>query len=323
MIDDIIKRDFASKPLHLIDEDIVLYVSRSKNNEFLLGIWQRYNQCFVPTVPGWQDCMKWMNIYESDRQPCQHHSYPIDEMRPFLAKHLRYRNVEILITENDSCLPSYSPEQIAVLESICHIWSGQKLSILDRADAEHNIDTLKRIFGSSTMLQCRPLRHWKGYCTDKNVATSLIASGVYLSSNLYSLHSIFFSCLRITDWLNLIHYKTEYPHSSTIFVLHGGSICGEDECDAWCVKNLGVFRKIKEVGILDIDIELDVYDESMFGSPKERLEFRLENSHTKEVLQLKYITVDEAKEKFDVFFSYDGLAHDEELMVFCLERFPV
>ncbi|KAI1713351.1 hypothetical protein Ddc_12006 [Ditylenchus destructor] len=330
MIDDIIKRDFASKPLRLIDEDIMPYISRSKNNEFLLGIWQRYNKCFVPSVPGWQDCMK---NHESDRQPCQHHSYPTHEMRPFLAKHLRYRNVEILITENDSCLPSYSPEQIAVLESICHIWSGQKLSILDTdyGDKDHNIDNLERIFGSSAILQCRPLRHWKVYCTCETVATSLLASGIYLSSNLYSLHSIFFSCLRITDLLNLVHYKTEYPHSNTIFVLYGGQMSGEAACNAWCVENIGVFRKIKEEFLtssvpcrLQVLFELDVHDVwDTQESPTKDLEFRLENSCTKEVLQLKYITMKESVEKFDVFFSYDGLAHDEELMVFCLERFPV
>ncbi|KAI1704482.1 hypothetical protein DdX_14246 [Ditylenchus destructor] len=251
-------------------------------------------------------------------------------MRAFLAKHFRYRNIEILITENDTGLLPYSPEQIVLLESISHIWSGHKLSLLDSADKEHDIDSLKRIFGSSTILQCRPLLHWKGYCTDETVATSLIASGVYLSSNLYSMHSIFFHCLKITDMLNLIHYKTAYPHSSTIFVLYGGHICGSDECDAWCVKNLGVFRKIKEEFMtssvpcrLQVLFELDVYDEPMFGSPKEQLEFRLENNCTKEVLQLKHITTKEAKEKFDVFFSYEGLAHDEDLMVFCLERFPV
>ncbi|KAI1704408.1 hypothetical protein DdX_14275 [Ditylenchus destructor] len=285
VIDDIIKRDFTSKPLRIFDKKTWPRIHRNKNNVVLIGIYRR-NECFVPTIPGWQHCHK--HCYHE----CNRHSYPIDEMRPFLAQYMRFRDVKIHIDEDSE----YTPEQIASLESIAHIWNGQTLSIIDFSTK--TTETVKRIFGSLSILQCRSLFHSKaGYVNlDSRVMD------IYQSPNLYTLQAIYFSSSITMDGiLSLTHYKAEHPQSHTTFVFQPFILTFDDALEA--IKE--EFSASSTRCRLRMIIEIVILGYNTFI---QNLAFRLENSRTKEVLQLKRITTEEAMEKFGVvLYEYSSI----------------
>ncbi|KAI1704409.1 hypothetical protein DdX_14276 [Ditylenchus destructor] len=274
VINDIITRDFPSKPLHFLDENIVLYIRNSANNVLLLEVC-RPNQCFEPTISGWQNC--------EQRGNCVH-SYPMDKMRPLSANYLRYRSVVIYIDEDDGITP-YTPEHIASLEAISHIWSDQILSIIDCSD--YNTESLKLMFKSSAILQCRTLRVF--------VSVSFVFSDFLQCSSLYNLHAIYFMWKVVADEIvSIIQHKAAFPMSDTILIL-----CVQDELDM-----LYALDTVKEEFLTSsVPCRLRIIIEVIFiyhNSLTENLDFRLENSGTKEVLQLNHITKQEAKQKLDV-----------------------
>ncbi|KAI1714053.1 hypothetical protein Ddc_11616 [Ditylenchus destructor] len=292
VINDIIKRDFSSKPFRLLDDKTWPRIrrDRNKNNVLLLGI-HRSNECFVPTIPGWQHC------HRHCVQECSRHSYPIDEMRPFLSRYMRFSDVTIHIDEeNDSALPPYTPKQIALLESISHIWSGQMLSIVDLS--VKTTESLKRMFGSLAILQCRALFHSK--IRYVNIGSNLM--DIYQSPNLYTLQAIYFSSALTKDGiLSLTHYKAEHPQSSTIFVFH--------PCPLHFDEALEAIKKEFSASSTRCRLRMVIETVVLAQAPlPENLEFRLENSRTKEVLHLKRITKQEAKEKFSVvLYEYSSI----------------
>ncbi|KAI1706604.1 hypothetical protein Ddc_15235 [Ditylenchus destructor] len=274
LINNIIKRDFASKPLHIFDDTAYLTIRRNENNELLVGFLRETTdstnaKCFVPSIQGLQDC---------DTEGECGHCYPIDEMRPFLANYIRYTEVNIEIDNVDNGLPPYTPEQITVLESISHIWTGQMLRIYDYFD--NSIDyNLKGMLGSSAILQCHSLKLWK--CPDEDETMSGIITDLQQCSYLYTIPVIYFSCpILENDILRLIHYKAAYPQSDTTLVMYDGYI--SELNDDWLHWMLGALDTIKE------------------------------NNRTKEVLQLKQITTQEAEEKFDVFLEEKPDEEDED-----------
>ncbi|KAI1704713.1 hypothetical protein DdX_14069 [Ditylenchus destructor] len=115
VINDIIRQDFTSKPLRSYDEGCELVIERNNDNELRLQI-RPPNGRYAPTIPGCQEC----DHPETCRQQCPQHSHSIDEMRPFLADYIRYGRVTIHSGAQEFRLIPYSPEQVALLESISH-----------------------------------------------------------------------------------------------------------------------------------------------------------------------------------------------------------
>ncbi|KAI1714055.1 hypothetical protein Ddc_11618 [Ditylenchus destructor] len=292
VINEIIKRDFASKPLLLLDETIVPKI----RNDYLQLC--RPHLFFNPTLSEWQYC-------DHDEE-CEH-SYPLDEMRPFLANYIRFRKVRIHIDDLD--LPFYTPEQVTLLESISHIWSGQVLTIMDHWD--YNNESIKRIFENSNIVQCRSLMYWKNSGVLSRNAPLM---DIHRCSHLYTLHAIYITWIRMeSNILNLTHFKTAYPQSDTIFVISKGhSRFHSFESDDF-ISMHDAFETIKkEFATSSTSCRLRVIIEIMFSSSifslPENFEFRLENNRTKEVLQLKRITKQEAKEQFDVaLYEYTNI----------------
>ncbi|KAI1711277.1 hypothetical protein Ddc_12974 [Ditylenchus destructor] len=299
LINDIIKRDFASKPLRIIDENTELIIRRDENNVLLLKLTRPFQsrKCLVPIIPGWQSCDQY-------REECEH-SYPIDEMRPFLGTYMRFRKAIIEIDEGDVGLPSYSPEQVTLLESMSHIWSGQVLTI--RECSANSIESLKRMFGSCVILQCRSLMYKKSFHVhsndpDEDMTSSLMET--HTCSKLNTLHTIYYSWpMKAKDLVSLTRYKAAHPQSDTVLVILGRyRLNSHSTLDA-----LETIKK--EFSSSSVPCMLRTIIEFVYRGGTnilpENLDFHLENSQTKEVLQLRDITKQEAKEKFDVvLFKY-------------------
>ncbi|KAI1706601.1 hypothetical protein Ddc_15232 [Ditylenchus destructor] len=288
LINEFIKRDFASKPLHIFDDHTVdPTIRRNENNELLFrftrGPTESTNaKCFVPSIQELQDC---------EGECC--HYYPIEEMRPFMAKYIRYTKVWIYIDNVDNSLPPYTPEQITVLESISHIWTGQTLMISDLF--EDSVDyNLKEMLGNSAILQCHSLSLSKAAIEDE--IKSDIITELEQCAYLYTIPVIYFSC-------PILENDIEFLTSSVPCSL----------------------RVIIEI-LLSGSSSLVQYD-SLASSEREFFQFRLENNRTKEVLQLKQITKQEAKEKFNVVLYQDeeddSFTEGTDGKALILERFTV
>ncbi|KAI1706759.1 hypothetical protein Ddc_15132 [Ditylenchus destructor] len=296
VINGIIKRDFGSKPLHIFDDTYGLKIRRNEKNEILVGFYRDDTDndnmnCFIPSIRGLQEC-------KMAEECC--HFYSIDVMRPFLGYFIRYMEVTIEIDNVDNGLPPYTSEQISFLESISHIWADQTLSIEDYVE-KHVDYNLKGILGSSAILPCHSLKHFK--CPDEDEIKTSIVMAFQQCSNLYSLPTVYFSCpILKNDILRLIHYKAAYPQSDTTLVLYDGYMSGayNDWLYLKFLTSSVPCRLRVIIEILLLCSASKVQYNYLASLQPESFQYRLENNRTKEVLQLNQITKQEAKEKFDV-----------------------
>ncbi|KAI1693510.1 hypothetical protein Ddc_22766 [Ditylenchus destructor] len=80
------------------------------------------------------------------------------EMRPYLSSTVRIKDTTILV---DASSFIYSPEHIKEMESLAHLWSNHKISILNDSRGTYSRIVAKDfqpILNSPIILQCRELR---------------------------------------------------------------------------------------------------------------------------------------------------------------------
>ncbi|KAI1707623.1 hypothetical protein Ddc_14718 [Ditylenchus destructor] len=275
VINDIIRHDFASKPLRLFDVGSELRIQRNENNELRLRI-RAPNGRFAPTIPGCQECVQ-------RPQRCPQHSHSIDEMRPFLANYMRYRRVEIHLWTQDFRITTYTPEQVTLLESISHIWRGQTLSF------DHSSrSSLQTILRNSTLLHCRRLEI---YC--------VYSSELFRQHpNLYTVPIIYFSmCFTENHILDIIRKKSNFPQSETLFVIIAG--LNPDVVQTTFETTIKEFLKSAYPCRLKMIIQTTAPSIGFTRSSY----YRAENNRTKEVMELRCVTKAEVKDKFDVNIS--------------------
>ncbi|KAI1714073.1 hypothetical protein Ddc_11637 [Ditylenchus destructor] len=171
VMNNLIKKDFASKPLRILD-DIILRVN-IKEGDLLLSVCRK-NSCFVLNTRQWQRHDYGRRNFYLDT--CEHF-YPFEVIRPFLSEHLRFKRTHIAIGSDSH----YTPEHITLLESISHIWSEQKMKIRNVARSHHPQDSVGRIMNSSIIQQCRMLTIFDKDCANRDL---------FQCANLYSLRVV-------------------------------------------------------------------------------------------------------------------------------------
>ncbi|KAI1691957.1 hypothetical protein DdX_21533 [Ditylenchus destructor] len=195
----IINQQFASKP-YLFRAGLRLLLE-SRHGEILLKLYSSVD-CFVPNLREWRkdEYDEGIGDFSCD------HFYSVEQMRPFLTEFLRISSTEIVIT---TC--PYAPDLdiIAPLESVSHVWAGQRLDINGYSNGTGA--SFDQIFRSSMILQCRDLRfHCKTFGLQ-----------FYKYPGLFNLH-LFHYCKLLTNevLLDIIQQKAHYPKSDTTFVLY-------------------------------------------------------------------------------------------------------
>ncbi|KAI1703842.1 lectin c-type domain-containing protein [Ditylenchus destructor] len=247
-----------------------------RNNEFGALLRVSGNRCFQPYIKKWAYCK---NGYCTGN--CVHF-FSIDEMRPFLSKNVRFGSVDICIADDKPSSPNTS-DHIATLESISHIWAMKNLNIVDVSRNESNF--LNLVLGSPSVLQCHTL-----YISHDRKRIQMPQN-----PNIYSLYAINlrnwrrfneFGSFKSDEILQLALQKASSPHSDTIFVL--------EETQKTVVAAMELiqqnFMTSEDCCRLRIIIEINPLDNlstNMFVS-EDVPEFCLQNTRTKEVLQLKH-----------------------------------
>ncbi|KAI1694003.1 hypothetical protein Ddc_22424 [Ditylenchus destructor] len=242
---------------------------RIKDGELLLKLhnWNT-SECLMPIVREWKHHICGVQ--------CEYF-YRMNEMSPFLAASVRFEKFCILL------ISPYSPDHIVEMESISHTWTEQELYVWD---SRHNASSLLLIFNSSALLGCRTLR-----IMDTDANTHLLQQ-----PNLYALHAIHYeSGVERDGILNLVRQKALFPKSNTILVIL--TCISEEEFSL----ALEVIRK--EFLASSQPCRLRFVIKTFFR--EESMQFNLENNCTKEVLRLKFVTMKEAEDNFDLCLQHD------------------
>ncbi|KAI1724018.1 hypothetical protein Ddc_05217 [Ditylenchus destructor] len=195
--------------------------------------------------------------------------FALESMRPYLSQFVRFRETELFVKE---C--SYTPEDMTILASISHVWSGRSLWLRIRGNevcgnlksvmnfpnnishSLHNILTNDAIFSSR--------------CLELYDASRFVSLHDY--SRIYTVDVLFLKSfqndhLNIGTFLALIEHKPQFPESKSVFVLDISFSSASTPCP----------------------FQLVIIDDESNG---ENEEFRMENETTHEVLQLKNIEKD-------------------------------
>ncbi|KAI1707278.1 hypothetical protein Ddc_14935 [Ditylenchus destructor] len=278
MLNDIVSRNFVSHPFRVLPGTVARVQIRY--GKLALSI-RKYNRCFAPHFQNWNLCRQW----------CEHF-YSVNVMLPFLSKSVCFGLTEISINDRNIFTP-YSADHIATLESISHLWDSKDLKICDFSESD---STSLRLMLESSLLQCRIL-----HIQDDRRRISLFENpGTYA---LYAVDLMSQLPISLYEMLQLVQEKTYYPNSDTIFVFH----CANESIKA-------AVEKLKQKFLTSrVHCRLRLIIRS--SSPKDIFEFRLQNNRTNEMLELKHISKNKAKDKFDV-----DLAVEQALL---LERYTV
>ncbi|KAI1703839.1 hypothetical protein Ddc_16387 [Ditylenchus destructor] len=264
-LNDIVNQEFSTHPLR--DMAGVTVCVLIENNEFVISIREYdhscvYGRCFVPQARSYDFC----------GQDCDHF-YPLNAMRPFLRENVRFRFTDISISDRNNFTP-YTPDHISDLESIAHIWAGKHLYIYDLS--KNDSSSLSLILESTSVLQCRTL----------HIEDNQKRIQVLQNPNIYSLYAIDLSLtcsFSDNKILQLVQQKESYPESNTMFGIDSDK---EDVDDAMESIKLSFLASENCCRFRFIIKAFDAED---------IVEFRLENSRTNEVLELKIINFPEGK----------------------------
>ncbi|KAI1690849.1 hypothetical protein DdX_22265 [Ditylenchus destructor] len=261
MLNDIINHDFGTRPIRLIS-DIGIRVLL-KEEGLVISICKDHS-CFVINTREWIDHPHMME--------CEHFA-PINEMRPFLCKNVRFGYANITTSKPFSTVAPYKLEYIATLESISHVWTAKHLGIYD--NSSNDMSCLKMMLESPSLFQCRILR-----ISDRKKRFEILNQPI-----LYTLYGIVFGKMfDHFDMCALFKQKTSFPNSDTIFAFE--ILMANIDSALETIKQ--EYLSSKECCRLRFIIS--VY------SPNLILDFCLMNTHTNEVLELKHISKNQANE---------------------------
>ncbi|KAI1707168.1 hypothetical protein DdX_12544 [Ditylenchus destructor] len=257
---DNMKQSFASGPCHIpCHSDIHVYLEIEFKDEKLhlkLSEFGVKNFYVDPLARRW----------EMDKGDDECHFYPIQEMRPLLAENVRIPHSFIIVNG------AFTIWHIEELESISHLWSGQRFDI---QYCSHHISN-DLMFQSSKLLRCHILD-----LDDLETTTQL-----HLYPLLYTLPWIHCHFVNTSEIVEIVREKARYPQSNTVFRLTGDLSAMEEA--------IKIIREdfLASSNPYGFEVILEVW-----GAEWSQLEFRVENNRTKEVLQLK------KKKKKDYFYD--------------------
>ncbi|KAI1696675.1 hypothetical protein DdX_18919 [Ditylenchus destructor] len=199
-------------------------------------------------------------------------------MRPLIAETVRIPYSVIFVT---TAFTIWHTEE---LESISHLWSGQRFDIQYHPCDRYEI-SIDLMFQSSKLLRCHTLDFYDQETTQ-----------LHLYPLLYTVPCIRCQCVSSSKIVEIVRGKALYPQSNTVFRLRSKFSTVKEAIriireDFLASSNPYGFEVILEVFSSHLPLE-------GFNGPSEwsQLEFRVENNRTKEVLQLK-------KKKKDYFYD--------------------
>ncbi|KAI1710876.1 hypothetical protein Ddc_13209 [Ditylenchus destructor] len=268
LLNDIVNREFVTHPLRVIPGTMWVAI---KNNELIIMCFNRC--CLVP--------QEWDLVREWNRDHCfDHYFYPFN----VLCKNVRFKDTVIVIDAKNS-FAKYTTDHITSLESISHIWVWKDLFIIDRSDNDPSSQSL--ILRSPSVFQCRAL-HVKD---NKN------RIGILQNPDIYSLNALDLNgTISDSEMLQIVQQfvkqKAFYPHSDTTLVFHGST-----------ESITAVVEMLKQQFLTSEDrCRLRLIIKVM--SLKDFSDFRLENSRTNEVFELKGMCHKQANDEFNVDITY-------------------
>ncbi|KAI1717597.1 hypothetical protein Ddc_09754 [Ditylenchus destructor] len=282
----IVRKHFASKPYRFLN-DVTLTILRDKDGLGLVLGKDAENQSsgnqnqlpgdlfFDPNKNEWADGWKYFGL---------------DIMRPYLTNFVRFGTTELLCREH-----SYTPDDVTILASLSHLWSGRSLSLSIRWDAEVNFrnnasNSIRNILTDDAIFSCR--------CLEFHDIAQFVSLHDYYrvyTTDVLLLKSYNDEHLNIKALLALIKHKPQFPESKTVFVVDLSTFETEkyEVTDAIC-EGFSTASTPSPFQLMII-----AYSESE--------EFRLENRTTREVLQLTNIKKDSL-----IVTKFFEICNDEE-----------
>ncbi|KAI1708353.1 hypothetical protein Ddc_14382 [Ditylenchus destructor] len=274
LLNDIVNREFVTHPLRVIPGTMWVAI---KNNELIIMC--RTRCCLVPR--------EWDLDREWNRDHCFggcKHFYPINVMRPFLCKNVRFKHTMIVINGKNS-FSKYKTDHITSLEAISHIWAWKDLYIRDNSDNDPS--SQKLILSSSSVFQCRAL-----HVQDNKRRIEILQNPDIYSLNALDLHGTISDSEMLQIVQQFVKQKASYPHSDTTLVFYGST------------ESIAAVVKMLKQEFLTSEDRCRLRLIMKIMSLKDFSDFRLENSRTNEVLELKGISHKQANDEFNVDITY-------------------
>ncbi|KAI1715834.1 major facilitator superfamily domain-containing protein 8 [Ditylenchus destructor] len=270
----IVRKHFASKPYRFLN-DVTLTILRDEDGLVLLlgkdavnqssGIQNAENQYpavlyFDPNKNEWADG----RVY-----------FDLDIMRPYLTNFVRFGETNLLCHKR-----SFTPDDVTILASLSHLWSGRSLSLSIHLDAQVNFrknatNSIRNVLTDDAIFSCR--------CFELHDIAQFVSLHNYY--RIYTIDVLLLKSyndehLNIKALLALIKHKPQFPESKTVFVVDLSTFETEDD------EVTDAIRESFSTASTPSPFQLMIIDYS------ESEEFRLENGTTREVLQLTNIKKD-------------------------------
>ncbi|KAI1714659.1 replicase polyprotein 1a [Ditylenchus destructor] len=209
----------------------------------------------------------------------------LEVMRPFLSQFVRFKDAQLFCDEHP-----YTPEDMTILASISHVWSGRYLLLsVNWKGIESHLEppmnfrdnvsnSLHNILSNDAIFSSR--------CLKLHAAAKFVSLHDYY--RIYTLDVLLLTSyndehLNISALLALIKHKPQFPESKTLFVV---DILTFETQEA---EVTDAIRKSFSSASTPCPFQLVIVDDESNGESEE---FRLENGTTREVLQLKNVKKD-------------------------------
>ncbi|KAI1693948.1 hypothetical protein Ddc_22458 [Ditylenchus destructor] len=297
----IVQRHFSAKPYRILD-GTTLVVERV-DNELLLSLTQDLKEDLFLHFDFF--IRKWIKIRDGNSRV-----YPLESMLNFLPLFIRLDEVQI---KNKNY--AYTAEDFEKLALLSHVWKGRQVSLHAEAD-NRAFDSLPETISngvhlaliSSSITDCRQLslHNALDYVSLRDYPTLFLIDTLFIT--VVDQHA------NINRLFELIEYKAIIPESKTQFVLdihrsltaliHIMAALFVNFSTSWirCPLRLIIISKEALHSIIT----------STVAEPC----FRMENKETKEVLQMKSITEQEAK-------KFCHLSSVQDMKFTIVERFSI
>ncbi|KAI1694757.1 hypothetical protein DdX_19950 [Ditylenchus destructor] len=280
----IVQKHFPSKPYYFMD-DVTLEIFRCQDAMAIALTTPKESEDVNPANPSYHLTFNPHRNEWLDEGDC----HSVEATRPYLNQFVRVQEAILFF----DYVYAYTPEDMSILASLSHVWSGRSIWLLVTWDGNHSrlandpnfrnnaLTSIQNILSNDAIFSCR--------CLNLYDAAQLVSLQDY--SRIYTVDVLLlqiFVCpipLNIGALLALIERKSQFPKSKTVFVVDISTFDTRltEVTDAICNSFSSsstpfAFRLI----ILD-DLE---------NVPIE--EFRLEKETTSEFLQLRQMSREES-----------------------------
>ncbi|KAI1710283.1 BTB/POZ domain-containing protein [Ditylenchus destructor] len=260
VLNNMIRQNFASEPYRIPRHNNPFGASLEiefKDDNLHLRL---SNYCFYidPCTRKWNAC--------DDGEDSELHYYPIQEMRPLIAKTVRIPDSAIYVTSD------FTIWHIEELESISHLWS-ERLLIIEHDSRTYEI-SIDLMFQSSKLLCCKTL-HFSDHETIQ----------LHLYPLIYTVDCINCYPVSTSNIVEIVREKANYPQSNTIFDLSTEFLAMKEAIE---IIREDFLASLNPYGFEVIFVVIPNHPQyvDLHSIEKSQLKFRVENKRTKEVLQL-------------------------------------